>query len=61
MNEDECISILLNHCTECDLREYSSCNECENKFKKAVQALLDLYKKEKEKNSKIQKYVRSNE
>lgn len=38
---------------KCDLREYNSCIECENKVKQAIQGLLDLYRKEKEKNKNL--------
>lgn len=60
MNEEEIIKVLLNHCQECDLREYSTCNECENKFKKAIQGLLDLYNKEKTKNIELKVLIENN-
>lgn len=51
MSEEE-IKEFLNKYKDCkcDLREYNSCIECENKVKQAIQGLLDLYNKEKEKN-----------
>lgn len=51
MSEEE-IKEFLNKYKDCkcDLREYNSCIECENKVKQAIQGLLDLYNKEKRKH-----------
>jgi hypothetical protein len=55
MKEEEIIEFLNKYKDyKCDLREYNSCIECENKVKQAIQDLLDLYEKEKEKNKELQ-------
>lgn len=58
MSEEE-IKEFLNKYKDCkcDLREYNSCIECENKVKQAIQGLLDLYNKEKEKNKELRNYI----
>lgn len=54
MSEEEIIKYLDSYKNwQCDLREYQSCIECENKTKQAIQGLLDLYNKEKEKNKEL--------